>query len=246
MTPNVPRRGPITAGELLDRLERDPAYQAHQRELARRRAQALEEYLRIAAPVLDELAAAGLAVPSVGALVEGDRDRWRKAVPILLRWLPLIDDPRVKEDIVRTLTVKWAKPSAAAPLIQEFTHAPPAPGLKWAIGNALSIVADDSVFDDLVALLRDKRHGDDRQMLAEALSNIHDPRAVDVAIEMLDDEDVAGHALMALGKLKASRARPAIERFLTHPRTWWRNAAKQALARIEKAERSRSAGPQPQ
>jgi len=30
---------------------------------------------------------------------------------------------------------------------------------KWAVGNALSVVADDSVFEDVLALLNDPRHG---------------------------------------------------------------------------------------
>ena len=94
-------------------------------------------------------------------------------------------------------------------LVDAFLQAPDdSPGLKWAIGNALSIVADDSVFQDIVALARDKRHGEAREMVVEALANMRNPQAVDVLCELLADEEVAAHAVVALGKLKAARARP--------------------------------------
>jgi HEAT repeat protein len=72
-------------------------------------------------------------------------------------------------------------------------------------------------------------------MLAVALGNMRDPRAVDVLVELLDDEEIAGHALMALGKLKARAAMPAIRRFLEHPKPWFRKEAERALAKIQKA-----------
>jgi HEAT repeat protein len=95
-------------------------------------------------------------------------------------------------------------------------------------------VADASVFDDLVELVRDKRHGQAREMLAPALANTKHPRAVEVLIELLDDEEIAGHAVYALRLLAPPEARSAIERFVNHPKTWVRNQAKRALAKIEK------------
>ena len=73
-------------------------------------------------------------------------------------------------------------------------------------------------------------------MVAVALGNMKDPRAVDVLIELLEDEEVAGHALLALGKLKSSKAKPYIEPFLGHPKAWVRKEAKRALAKIDKAK----------
>jgi HEAT repeat protein len=111
------------------------------------------------------------------------------------------------------------------------------PGMKQAIGNALSIVADDSVFQDIVALVGDKRHGQARVMVVEGLANMRDPQAVDVLCELLEDEEVAAHAVVALGKLKAGRARPQIEPFLSHSEGWVRKEAKRALAKIDRAKK---------
>jgi len=197
------------------------------------RERAVAENLRESAPVLRDLAAAGFPVATIAGLRHQPLD-YRRAIPILLRWLPLVQRSAVKEDIVRNLSVKWAKPFAAQPLIDEFLAADDRDetGLKWAIGNALSVVADDGVFDQLVALARDRRHHSARQMVVVALGKMRDARSVDVLIELLDDDEVAGHALMALRKLKAARARPHVERFLHHPKTWVRAEAKKALAKM--------------
>jgi len=74
-------------------------------------------------------------------------------------------------------------------------------------------------------------------MLALSLGNMKNQRAEDVLIDLLDDDEVAGHAIIALGKLKSKKAYPAIKRFLIHPKSWVRNEAKKALAKIDKAEK---------
>jgi HEAT repeat protein len=112
---------------------------------------------------------------------------------------------------------------------------PSGTALKWAIGNALSVVADDHVFNEIVGLIKDKSHGRAREMLAVALGNMKDPRAVDVLVRLLADEEVAGHALIALGKLRATQSRPQVEAFLSHQKSWVRQEAKRALSKIDKA-----------
>jgi hypothetical protein len=190
---------------------------------------------QVSLPILAELAQIGVRVGALADLVNKPID-YQVAIPVLLKWLPKVDNLGVKEIIVRALTVKWAKPVAARPLIQEFRKAPETEelGLKWTVANALSEVADASVFDDIVELVRDERHGRAREMLAVALGNMKDPRAVNVLIELLDDEQVAGHALLALRKLAPPEARSAIEPFADHPKTWIRNEARRALAKIDK------------
>ncbi len=215
-------------------------------------------FRRAAAPILAELAQIGFQLESLTDLtsrlrsdiprtpegvlqIERIEDLYRKpidyraAIPILLKWLPLVDHKEVKWTIVDALSIKWARPIAARPLIEEFRKAPMEEvNFKWSIGSALSVVADESVFDELVELVRDKRHGLAREMLAPALANTKHSRAVEVLIELLDDEEVAGHALKALRKMAPPEARSAIERFVDHPKTWVRNEARRALAKIDK------------
>jgi hypothetical protein len=205
-----------------------------------RQQEARRNYWHAATPVLQDLDAEGvdsrpLLESSIGIrqLIRSKADHIR-AIPVLLKWLPKVEYIALKESIVRTLSVPWAR-EVAPNLVSEFLSTPGAlSGYKWAIGNALPIVADDSVFDDIVALARDKTHGKAREMVVLALANMKNPSAVDVLIELLGDDVVAGHALSALRKLAPVRARPFIEPFVTHPRTWWRNEAKRALAKIDK------------
>ncbi len=208
-------------------------------EWERQREQNRREYQQAAAPMLWELAEAGFPVDSLDIFINTAID-YRKVVPILMYWLPRMEHIGVKDSIVRSLTTKWAKPIAAPLLIEEFRRVNVTNGessmFKWAIGNALSLVADDSAFDDLVELVRDKSHGRAREMLADALANTKNPGAVDVLIELLDDEEIAGHALSAIRKLgkKAGKARPHVERFLSHPKAWVRKEAQRAIAKMDK------------
>lgn len=210
-------------------------------EKERQRQQVIAINKRASIPVLADLAQSGFEVEWVSDLYN-KRFMYKDAIPILLKWLPRVENFCVKEDIVRALTVPWAKPIAAPGLMAEFHRMENESniGIKWAIANALEVVADDSLFEDIVNLVQDTRHGEARQMLALALGNMKDVRAQDVLIGLLEDGLVSGHAIVALGKLKSIKAYPHIERFLTHPKTWIRNGAKKALARIEKAGNKKS------
>lgn len=188
-------------------------------------------------PVLKDLAHAGIEIEWISELNRRNQEiNYREAIPVLLHWLPRIDNVDVKETIVRALTVSWAKPIAAEPLIQEFKKYGDKEnsGIKWAIANALEVVGDDSVFAEIVQFVQNKEHGSARQMLALTLGKMKDPRAEEILMQLLGDEEVEGHAIMALGKLKSKNAVPEIEKYLNHPRTWIRNEAKKALKRIEK------------
>ncbi len=217
-----------------DKAQREVACILEEKEKQRQRLITINR--RDSTPVLADLAKAGFEIGRISDLYN-KKYNYKTAIPILLRWLPQIENMDVKEDIVRALSVTWAKPVAAPILIDEFRKKQneSGTGIKWAIANALSIVADDRAFADIVDLAQDPQHGTARQMLAVSLGNMKDPRAQDVLINLLDDDEVAGHAIIGLGKLKSKKAHQAIERFLHHPKTWVRNEAKKALAKIDKA-----------
>lgn len=99
-----------------------------------------------------------------------DLMKWKQpypaAVPVLLEHLPHVQDRGIKEGIVRALTTKEARGKVDAALVTEFLAVPPSAnantGLKWAIANALSVVATDAVYADIVALVKDRQHGKSR------------------------------------------------------------------------------------
>ena len=177
-------------------------------------------------------------IPEAG--IRAPRFDFEAAAPVLVDWLPRVKTALVKERIVRSLTgEKTATPLALEPLVAEFRRADDH-GLKWAIGNALATLADDSIADELVELARDRRHGRSREMLMDALARTKDERALDALVDLVDDDDVAGHAISALRRLgpKSSlpyleRARPALERQAADGETLLaRRQASAALARL--------------
>jgi len=218
------------AAELMGELLKDPKHRARLELIAAQQQRNAEEYRQAAGTLLKELASAGFQVDSVGEL-RRRRIKYRAAISILLRWLPIVSSATLKEDIVRTLSVPWAKPEAAGILISEFRKAEN-PGLRWAIGNALEVVGDDGVFEEIVQLAQDKKYGQSREMLALALGKMKSRRAIPVLMELLDDEETVGHAVIALGKLRASEARERLEALTRHPKKWIQKEAKKALAGI--------------
>ena len=150
-------------------------------------------------------------IPEVG--IELSRFDYERAMPILIRWLPLVKDAGLKEVIARGMI---AEPSAmgegAHALLEEFRKAPNDSSLKWAIGNALSTLADASLADNLVSLLSDYTHGRGRQMLCEALRRTKDPRAPDVLIGLIKDPEAGGHAIHALRSYGPKSSLPYLEK----------------------------------
>jgi HEAT repeat protein len=187
--------------------------------------------------LIEELRAVGVPVKSLSDLLNRS---YREAVPVMLDWLrhidkvPVADRAKLREMLVRCLSVPVARGVAAPVLIEEFQQARDTSGLgiRWVIANALSVVADETVFDDLVTIARDRSYGRAREMLMLAIARTENPKAVDVLLELLNDDEVAGHAVMALGNLGERKARPAVEQFLEHPKPWVREEAKKALVKL--------------
>jgi hypothetical protein len=184
-------------------------------------------------------------IPEAG--IYAPRFDYEAAAPILITWLPRAQTLLVKERIVRSLTgEKAATPGALGPLIREFRAAREgeAAGLKWAIGNALATLADASIAEELMELARDRRHGKAREMLMDALARTKDERALDLLVELVDDDQLAGHAISALRRLgpKSSlpylrRARPSLIRQAQEGKTHIaRKGAKAALKRLDESE----------
>jgi len=218
----------------------DAAAKVDYAEMKRRREEehrkAVERNMIAEAPVVEDLRRAGYRIDSLEEIINS-REVYRSAIPVLLKWLPIVAEIDIKLTIVQALTVRWAKREAAKPLTEEFRKMVDLDySYRWPIVSALEVMADDSMFEDIAELLRDKRHGRAREMLAMALGKMKkEPRAADLAIELLDDEEVAGHALVAVRKLKATKARAKVEQFLNHPKAWVRAEARKAVAKFDKA-----------
>jgi len=192
------------------------------------------------------LKAVGLSVNSVWDLVNVQRTP-PAALPVLIDLLPRVNDPKLKEALVRALSVRDAGPSAVEVLCREMARlagsANPSVALAWAVGNALAVVVGEDArwFGPLSELLRDRRLGIGRQMLVRALARTGDQRVVDLLTELLPDGELSGHVLIALGQLGAPSAATAIRPFLHDPNAWLRREARKALKQVEGRDRPQAA-----
>jgi hypothetical protein len=223
-----------TAGEFIAGLKADPEYRSRQLRLQVEREAHRFEYRRKAHELLTALGRAGYAVRSVGELLLSSQP-YRSAIPILIDWLGKTDDLAVKGDIVQTLSVPWAKPEVVQPLVDEFRRCNDE-NVRWAVSSGLVTLADDSLFEVIADLARDRSFGRGRLLVVLALGKMKKtPQAVDVLLSQLEDRDVAIAAIEALGNLKAKGARSAIDKFSKDSDADFRREAKKAIAKIDKA-----------
>jgi HEAT repeat protein len=185
------------------------------------------------ARITEALRVADFRVGSIFDLVNS-QEPYPSAVPVLVRLLRDVRHDRIKEGVARALTVPGAK-SFVGSLIDEFRRMEPnaAPGehAKWAIGNAISVAGHDDVFDEVVALMRDVRHGWTRAMLPLAMLRMkkHRAEAVRELIASLSDDEIALQSVAALVRLKAPEAIDALKRLTSHTNKDVQQAAAKAL-----------------
>jgi hypothetical protein len=191
-----------------------------------------EKISAIVKPILADLAKVGCQVESLHQL-RHQGTSWEAALPILLRWLSVVDDPSIKEEIVRCLSVPWFGNNATEQLIKEFEKTGEKyPFLAWTIGNALSIVDVEGFEQKIIELSKNSKYGMARQMLVLGLGRFHDNKAEDAAIEMLKDEIVRLQAIGALAAMQSKRALPELEKLLKDKKAVIRKEARKAIAKI--------------
>jgi hypothetical protein len=132
----------------------------------------------------------------------------RAAMPVLMRELARLTDPKLVSAVAGHLARGWARPDAFIPLREAFIRwAEADPVTGWHIGDALAVAATKDQLDDLLTLCLERRYGMARQMLVMALGRFRaDPRVADAVWTLAADEDVALHALSALRRVSGAQA----------------------------------------
>jgi HEAT repeat protein len=153
-------------------------------------------------------------------------------VPLLLKYLHEFKTINFKNLIVSALKVKGFY-DATETLINEFNTTSLNDSYKWSIGDAFSIILDGRYEDEYIEIIKNNQNGTSRQMVTIALGKLKSDKAIPVLISLLDDEQVNGHVVIALGYYKKPEFRKYIEPFLTHKKAWIRAQAKNAIKKIE-------------
>jgi hypothetical protein len=163
----------ISAAEHLALLRQDPEWAAREAEDDARLKEAQEQSRREQAPMLADIRSVGIDVDSVWDFVN-TADKYPAAIPVLLRHLTLPYRKRIKEGIIRALTVNYAGPDVLCELIRQFRNETDdrANSLKWVLGNAISEVATPADADTIVGLATDPSHGEARDMITQRLPRV--------------------------------------------------------------------------
>ena len=120
-----------------------------------------------------------VAVASISDLVNS-ADSYPNAIPILIKHLRRVRHPIMVNSIARALTVKEARGTDAALVILDrlketepsSTQAGDDYQDRWALANALTVVADKSMAEELGHLLADARYQDVKERIEKAVKNL--------------------------------------------------------------------------
>jgi hypothetical protein len=137
----------------------------------------------------DELAEVGIKISNIYDLVN-TKSKYPKAIPILIKHLQLNYSDKIKEGIVRALTVPEAKGLIVPLLIKEYLQLPnDKENLKWVIGNAVNVTITKSEVADIFPIVLNKENGLSRQMFVAALGKVKADSVKDVLLRLVNDDD---------------------------------------------------------
>lgn len=109
----------------------------------------------------------------------------------------------------------------------------------WEVGENLRALLlkkkkfrqNKAIFDRVAEICRNPKYGKGRQIFVLVLGAYGGPDYVEVAADLLDDAEVAGHAVDALLKMRGSGYAHLVAALKAHPITWVRNEAKKYCKR---------------
>lgn len=105
---------------------------------------------------------------------------------------------------------------------------------KWAIGDCLYQIRSKEYIDDYLKIISDFSYGQDRQMIILLVGKLKVEKAIPILINLLEDEGVRLHAIIALGDFKREELRPYFERFQNSTHPGWRKYAKSAIKKLDR------------
>ena len=185
------------------------------------------------AMIITGLRKRGYSINSINDLMRLS-SKERELIPFLTGLLERFPDENDKEFIVRCLGVKGFR-EIISKLLEEFKTAK-GNSYRWAIANSINIINDMTIEQELITLSENKKYGTGRQMLVLSLGCYKTDSSIKCLRGLLQDEEVRGHALRALGKCGNSEVLPDIEKYCDSDNRWIRKEALNAADKIRRRE----------
>jgi hypothetical protein len=171
----------------------------------KRRLSRVAELKLESAPIRDELRSVGINIDSIDDLI-GRSDQFAASIPVLLKHLQRPYSDPIRNSIARSLAVPVSNVRAAWKLlVEEYCKAPTGLGqltqsdvkeyrlgAKEGLACALSVVVTDETLPELIALAKDRQHGESRVLLLSALKKRRkkNPIAEQAIRELATDPDL--------------------------------------------------------
>lgn len=162
-----------TAADLMAELLADPEWVAREREREAKKQAAALKFRAEEEPIIADLAKVGFEVGSVWDLVNTNKN-YPAAIPVLLDHLCRPYHERIRNGIIRAMTVKEAKGIAGAAILDELRREVDSEN-RWVLANALTVVAERKDIAAIEALHSDPAYEDVRERLGKALKNLSKP-----------------------------------------------------------------------
>ncbi|MEM6719260.1 MAG: HEAT repeat domain-containing protein [Bacteroidota bacterium] len=193
-----------------------------------------------------ELAAAGVPTDYVHlgrtlspleALLKGSFSA-KPYADILIKYVSDVEvENNDKEFIARALTEKGL--SVATRSLLDLFDDPTMTQLQlWAVGNALCVIDDKSTYKKIIQLVKRTELGIARQMLLGTLANSKDEEAYNVLIDCLNDANLKGHAIEALGRFGNTDAIEILDEIEVEKGKFEFKATQTALRRLQRKRAS--------
>ena len=181
--------------------------------------------------IKNDLKQRGYIINSVNELLKLSHKE-RELVPYLLELLDDLSDETDKEFVVRCLGVKGFT-EVIPKLLTEFKSAKNN-YFRWAIANSINIIHSMTIEKELIELSSNKKYGTGRQMLVLSLGEYKSDLTLNCLVNLLNDEEVRGHALQALGKCGNHEVLSDIEMYCNSESNWIKKTAIKAAKKIRR------------
>jgi len=177
----------ITAADLMAELNSDAEYLARTKAQEEAQQKLWDEWAKAEVPLVAALKSAGTEVQTVWDLIQDDKVN-PAVIAVLVDHLKRDYPDRIREGIMRALATPYAR-NRWDELVEIFEHNTTSlsPAIRYVAALALSGAADETVLDDVIRLLRDRRLGFDRAPLLLALIRSKTPEAKMVLLELRGD-----------------------------------------------------------
>ena len=189
------KKGPITAGELMAQLNKDPKYKAKHKAQLKSQAIAIELYDRAEAPILRDIKNAGFKLSSLYELHHMIPKK--EIVELLVKWLPNINNERVLDAIVRALAA--SKTPFSGTVLSNVFEETTSQSLRWTVANTIAEARPSDISEWVLETFKNVKYGKSREMLALAVARLVDPQiANEVLVSMFNE--FPGHVSLALAE----------------------------------------------